>query len=61
VSPLVAYLASESCEFSGETFFVQGGQVTRVQSWTNAETIDQNDRWSVSALASAMTSLKPKS
>jgi NAD(P)-dependent dehydrogenase (short-subunit alcohol dehydrogenase family) len=61
VSPLVAYLSSELCEFSGETFFVQGGQVTRVQSWTNAETIDQDDRWSVSALASAMSSLKPKS
>jgi NAD(P)-dependent dehydrogenase (short-subunit alcohol dehydrogenase family) len=61
VSPLVAYLSSEKCEFTGETFFVQGGQVTRVQSWTNAETIDQDDRWSVSALASAMSSLKPKS
>ena len=61
VSPLVAYLSSDKCEFTGETFFVQGGQVTRVQSWTNAETIDQDDRWSVSALASAMSSLKPKS
>jgi len=61
VSPLVAYLSSDKCEFTGETFFVQGGQVTRVLSWTNAETIDQDDRWSVSALATAMSSLKPKS
>ncbi|MGA0152238.1 MAG: SDR family oxidoreductase, partial [Ilumatobacteraceae bacterium] len=61
VSPLVAYLSSESCEFSGETFFVQGGQVTRVQSWTNAEEIKQNDRWTVAGLTSAMSALVPKS
>ena len=61
VSPLVAYLSSESCAFSGETFFVQGGQVTRVQSWTNAEEIKQNDRWTVAGLTEAMTRLVPKS
>lgn len=61
VSPLVAYLSSAACEFSGETFFVQGGQVTRVQSWAMAEEINQNDRWTVAGLAKAMTSLVPKS
>ena len=61
VSPLVAYLSSEACAFSGETFFVQGGQVTRVQSWTNAEEIKQNDRWTVAGLAEAMTRLVPQS
>lgn len=61
VSPLVAYLSSEACAFSGETFFVQGGQVTRVQSWTNAEEIKQNDRWTVAGLTEAMTQLTPKS
>lgn len=61
VSPLVAYLSSEMCEFSGETFFVQGGQVTRVQSWTMAEEINQNDRWTVADLATAMSGLVPKS
>ncbi len=61
VSPLVAYLSSEACAFSGETFFVQGGQVTRVQSWTNAEEIKQNDRWTVADLTVAMTQLAPKS
>ena len=61
VSPLVAYLASESCEFSGETFFVQGGQVTRVATWAMAEEIKQDDRWTVSALAKAITALAPKS
>lgn len=61
VSPLVAYLSSEACEFTGETFFVQGGQVTRVQSWTMAEAIEHDDRWTVAGLAQAMKRLAPKS
>ena len=61
VSPVVAYLSSEKCAFNGETFFVQGGQVTRVQSWTMAEEINQNDRWTVDGLAQAMSALAPKS
>jgi len=61
VSPLVAYLSSAACEFNGETFYVQGGQVTRVQSWTMAEEIKQNDRWSVADLTVAMAKLAPKS
>ncbi len=61
VSPLVAYLSSEACEFTGETFYVQGGKVTRVQSWTMAEEIDKNDRWTVADLAKAMSGLAPKS
>ena len=60
VSPLVAYLSTAECEFTGETFFVQGGQVTRVQSWTNAEEIKQDDRWTVAGLAKAMSALQPK-
>ncbi len=61
VSPLVAYLASDLCEFSGETFYVQGGQVTRVATWVMAEEIKQDDRWTVSAIAKAITALAPKS
>ncbi|MFM7871314.1 MAG: SDR family oxidoreductase [Actinomycetota bacterium] len=61
VSPVVAYLSSEKCAFNGETFFIQGGQVTRVQSCTMAEEIDQNDRWTVDGLAQAMSALAPKS
>ena len=61
VSPLVAYLASDLCEFSGETFYVQGGQVTRVATWAMAEEIKQDDRRTVSALATAISALAPKS
>ena len=34
VSPLVAYLATESCPATGRVFFVQGGQVRLFQPWT---------------------------
>ena len=57
----MGYLASELCEFSGETFYVQGGQVTRVQTWVMAEEINQNDRWTIEGLATAMRALVPKS
>jgi NAD(P)-dependent dehydrogenase (short-subunit alcohol dehydrogenase family) len=60
VSPLVAYLASESCEFTGETFFVQGGTVTRVQSWTMAEKVEQDDKWDVADLAAALSPIAKK-
>lgn len=60
VSPLVAYLASTDCAFNGETFFVQGGTVTRVQSWTMAETAQHDGRWTVSGLTAALADLTPK-
>jgi len=57
ISPLVAYLAMADCPFTGETFFVQGGKVQRVQSWTFAETVEQDDRWEVQALFDALAPL----
>jgi NAD(P)-dependent dehydrogenase (short-subunit alcohol dehydrogenase family) len=57
ISPLVAYLASESCEFTGETWFVQGGTVKRVKSWEFDQTVERNDRWTVADLAAAMKPL----
>jgi NAD(P)-dependent dehydrogenase (short-subunit alcohol dehydrogenase family) len=51
VSPLVAYLSTADCPFTGETFFVQGGVVKRVQSWQMAETIEQPAKWTVAGLA----------
>jgi NAD(P)-dependent dehydrogenase (short-subunit alcohol dehydrogenase family) len=59
ISPLVAYLSSESCAFTGETFFVQGGTVTKVDSWAFGGKVEQNDRWTVTALADALAPLAP--
>ncbi len=57
VSPLVAYLATESCPVTGKVFFVQGGQVRLFQPWTMTETIEKDDRWTVAELAAEMTRL----
>ena len=54
ISPLVAYLASESCAFNGEMFFVQGGTVKRVRSWEFGETVERDQRWDVAGLADAL-------
>ncbi len=54
VSPLFAYLSSESCAFTGETFFAQGGVVKRVEAWAMAQTVEQAERWTVDTLAEAL-------
>ncbi len=60
VSPFVAYLATAECTITGETFIVQGGTVQRVQSWTGAEKLDKDDRWTVAELAAAAGALAKK-
>jgi NAD(P)-dependent dehydrogenase (short-subunit alcohol dehydrogenase family) len=57
ISPLVAYLASERCAFTGETFLVQGGTVTMIESWTRGEGVDRDERWSVAELTEALAPL----
>ena len=57
ISPLVAYLASADCAFTGETFFVKGGEVTRVKSWELAETVDSGAYWDVADLTAAMAKM----
>jgi NAD(P)-dependent dehydrogenase (short-subunit alcohol dehydrogenase family) len=59
ISPLVAYLATADCPFTGETFFVQGGVVKRVQSWEMAETVEHPSKWTVAELADALGPLAP--
>jgi NAD(P)-dependent dehydrogenase (short-subunit alcohol dehydrogenase family) len=54
VSPLAAYLATESCPATGRVFFVQGGQVRLFQPWTMTESIDKDDRWTVTELQAEM-------
>jgi hypothetical protein len=42
ISPLVSYLSSTACRFTGETFFAQGGVVKRVRSWEMGDTVEQH-------------------
>ena len=57
ISPLVAYLSSEACAFTGETFFVQGGVVKRVESWAMAQTFERPGRWTVEELVEELAPL----
>jgi NAD(P)-dependent dehydrogenase (short-subunit alcohol dehydrogenase family) len=57
ISPLVAYLASEACVFTGETFLVQGGTVALVDSWSRGVGVERNERWTVPELADALAPL----
>jgi len=51
ISPMIAYLATADCPFTGETFFVQGDVVARYQPYVLAEMITNNsDRWTVERL-----------
>jgi NAD(P)-dependent dehydrogenase (short-subunit alcohol dehydrogenase family) len=57
ISPLVAYLAGADCKFTGETFFVQGGNVTLIESWSRGASVDRDSIWSVDELAQALAPL----
>lgn len=57
ISPLVAYLASAACSFTGTTFFVQGGAVKLVTPWAFGEGLERDGRWSVGELTEALESL----
>ena len=51
---------SADCAFNGETFFVQGGQVTIVESWKRGAGVERDSKWSVGDLAAALAPLAPK-
>jgi NAD(P)-dependent dehydrogenase (short-subunit alcohol dehydrogenase family) len=59
VSPFVAYLATADCPVTGECFMVQGGTVQRTQTWTRAEKIEKDDRWTVKELEAESSKLLP--
>ncbi|HXC18437.1 MAG TPA: SDR family oxidoreductase [Acidimicrobiales bacterium] len=57
ISPLVACLAMEDCDITGQVFFVQGGTVRKFQNWTMTATLEKNDRWSVMELHEQLPTL----
>ena len=59
VSPFVAYLCTADCTITGETFVVRGGSVQRVQTWTRAEEIEKDGRWTIAELAGRANELIP--
>jgi NAD(P)-dependent dehydrogenase (short-subunit alcohol dehydrogenase family) len=55
VSPLVAFLASEECQFSGHVFGVIGGKVAVYGGYTETISVDAGQRWDVDELANALS------
>lgn len=61
VSPVVAYLAGAGCPFNGETFYVQGGTVRRLEPWTIAgDSVEVPTRWDLDELDGAMTAFRAR-
>ncbi|MCU1372884.1 MAG: short-chain dehydrogenase [Actinomycetia bacterium] len=56
VSPFVAFLGSEACQFSGHVFGVIGGKVARYDGFTEAEAVDVGRRWELDEIAAAVAS-----
>jgi NAD(P)-dependent dehydrogenase (short-subunit alcohol dehydrogenase family) len=62
VSPLVAYLSGASCPLNGETFYVQGGTIRRLEPWTLVgDSIENPFRWEIDALDEAMRAFESRS
>lgn len=60
-SPLVAYLASEACGFTGKTFYVQGGAIALVDGWERGDGVERDATWTVAELAESLKPLLAKS
>jgi len=60
ISPMIAYLATTDCPFTGETFFVQGDVVARYQPYVLVEQISNHgERWTVERLIEEGPKLSP--
>ncbi|WP_227980404.1 SDR family oxidoreductase [Nocardia spumae] len=53
ISPLVAMLAADTCEFTGHTFRVMGGEVGLYRGWTVVDEIKSESRWTIEGIAAA--------
>ena len=53
ISPLVAFLATEDCPFTGQVFETHGGSVGFYQGWTVTDRAQKDDRWTIEELKAA--------
>ncbi|WP_432752192.1 SDR family NAD(P)-dependent oxidoreductase [Streptomyces sp. JL2001] len=56
VSPLVGYLATADCPFTGQVFSVTGGHVGLYAGWSLTHQVDADRQWSVKELAEELGS-----
>jgi len=55
IAPLVAYLGTDGCPFTGQVFDVYGGHVGLYQGWAIAHEVTRESRWTVADLAAEMS------
>ena len=60
VSPMIAFLSSDSCDFTGETFLVSGGLVQKFIPWSLRETqrLEKEAKWTPSELVESFSVMK---
>jgi NAD(P)-dependent dehydrogenase (short-subunit alcohol dehydrogenase family) len=51
VSPLVAYLATESCPITGKVYIVQGGAIQELAGWHAVHTTETEEPWTIDEIA----------
>jgi NAD(P)-dependent dehydrogenase (short-subunit alcohol dehydrogenase family) len=59
VTPLVVYLATQSCKQNGRVFFVHGGTVQLFHPWSLGAEIERHGRWSVAELSEEIEKIAP--
>jgi NAD(P)-dependent dehydrogenase (short-subunit alcohol dehydrogenase family) len=58
VSPLVAWLLTETCPFTGRTFYAKGSEIREFLPWQYGRTLDKGGaRWTVAELDEEMRTL----
>ncbi|MPZ82428.1 MAG: SDR family NAD(P)-dependent oxidoreductase [Actinophytocola sp.] len=50
ISPLVAYLAQESCPVSGKLLAVQGGAISLLEGWHTVATTETDKPWTIAEI-----------
>jgi NAD(P)-dependent dehydrogenase (short-subunit alcohol dehydrogenase family) len=51
ISPLVAYLATETCPHNGKVFGVQGGSIQELSGWHMTRTTETDGPWTIDEIA----------
>ena len=57
VAPLVAWLASERCQVTGQVFYVFGGTIAPMTGWTKQPGLARDWRWTVAEIAEELPPL----
>jgi NAD(P)-dependent dehydrogenase (short-subunit alcohol dehydrogenase family) len=58
VSPMVAWLATESCPVTGRVYLVRGGEIRRFDGWRDDHAVQRDERWRVEDVGAAVAELE---